>query len=164
MIHNLQDFAFAVYERVLMHGLSVVALTTSNTLHISLWDTLKCLLQIPLSREGTDQQEAGLWSPYFYIKSWLCGEEQLLFVFGKKEFWTKTNPKHFLLAHLRRSHRLRCGNKIDGHRLFRVTPRCDLVYTKSDDMLLEEFTMVSPWEQITKKELTRVCHLGNTVT
>lgn len=60
MIHNLQDFAFAVYERVLMQGLSVIGLTTSNTQHISLWDTLKCLLQIPLSREGTDQQEAGL--------------------------------------------------------------------------------------------------------
>ena len=60
MIHNLQDFAFVVYDRVLMQGLSVIGLTTSNTRHIFLWDTLQCLLQIPLSREGTDQQEAGL--------------------------------------------------------------------------------------------------------
>ena len=60
MFHNLQDFVFVVYDRVLMQGLSVIRLTTSNTRHISLWDTLKCLLQILLSREGTDQQEAGL--------------------------------------------------------------------------------------------------------
>ena len=95
MFHNLQDFVFVVYDRVLMQGLSVIRLTTSNTRHISLWDTLKCLLQIPLSREGTDQQEAGLWSPNFYIKSWLCGEEQLLFVVGKKEFLNKNKSETF---------------------------------------------------------------------